>query len=474
VFYSWQADLPSRANRAFIQDCLEGAAKAVRADESLQVDVRIDRDTADVGGSPAIAETILKKIAAAEIFVPDVSIVARTEAGKACPNPNVLLELGYAVSQLGWDRIIMVMNTAFGPITDLPFDLRGRRVMPYSVDPEAGAPKADQRRKLEAQLREALTTILGPRQARADADRRQGRDELIKQARQIRDERLKVIVGREGPAASLSSERLICIHVVPASAVSGGSLMAINELNTESTYLPPFGTTGYNTDFNGDGLLRIAAGRDGRTESYLQVFRDGILESVNSQMLIGRGRPDGLPGPAFCTVLGMLLDNVIKFMQAVKISPPVCIFLTFTGLKDTALLVEADGGYVVRRFDRDSIKLPEVVLEDFGASPDPKRLLRQPLDVLWQHAGLDGCPYFLSDGTWNRPFALRRCGTQSMMRARRHRPSLPRASSLGGGLPNASPGIAKRWCPQRELRSRRAVPGPSRLVSAGGTAGGKP
>jgi hypothetical protein len=52
VFYSWQADLPSRANRAFIQDCLEGAAKAVRADESLQVDVRIDRDTADVGGSP--------------------------------------------------------------------------------------------------------------------------------------------------------------------------------------------------------------------------------------------------------------------------------------------------------------------------------------------------------------------------------------------------------------------------------------
>jgi hypothetical protein len=132
--------------------------------------------------------------------------------------------------------------------------------------------------------------------------------ELIKQARQIRDERLKVIVGREGPAASLSSERLICIHVVPASAVSGGSLMAINELNTESTYLPPFGTTGYNTDFNGDGLLRIAAGRDGRTESYLQVFRDGILESVNSQMLIGRGRPDGLPGPAFCTVLGMLLS----------------------------------------------------------------------------------------------------------------------------------------------------------------------
>lgn len=267
MFYSWQADLPSRANRGFVQECLEGAAKAVRADESLQVDVRIDRDTADVGGSPAIAETILKKIAAAEIFVPDVSIVARTEAGKACPNPNVLLELGYAVSELGWDRIIMVMNTAFGPINDLPFDLKGRRVMPYTVEPEAGVPKADQRRKLEGQLKEALTAILGPRQGRADANRRQGRDELIRQARQIRDERLKVIAGREGPAASLSSERLICIHVIPASAISGGPPIAVNELNTQSTFLPPFGTTGYNTNFNGDGVVRVNTGRDGKTES---------------------------------------------------------------------------------------------------------------------------------------------------------------------------------------------------------------
>jgi len=402
VFYSWQADLPSRATRAFVEECLERAAKTVRADNSLNVDVRIDRDTADVGGSPAIAETILKKIAGAEIFVPDVSIVARTKDGKACPNPNVLLELGYAVSVLGWDRIIMVMNTAFGPITDLPFDLRGRRVMPYVVDAEAGAPKAEQRRNLEAKLTEAIAAILGTRQARTEADRRQGRDELIKQARQISEARLNTITARLGPAANLSSEKLVCIHVVPASAISGGNTLAVNELNTKATFLAPFGSTGYNTDFNGDGVVRVDSERDGKTESYLQIFRSGILESVNSRMLIGPGRQDGLPGPAFCTRLGMFLDNVLTFLQAVKVPPPVCILLTFVGLKGTPLLAEADAGYSVRDFDRDSIKLPEIVLDDFALDPDPKRLLRAPLDVLWQHAGLDSCPYFLSDGTWNR------------------------------------------------------------------------
>jgi hypothetical protein len=401
VFYSWQADLPSRANRSFIEECLERAARAIRADDSLSVEVRIDRDTADVGGSPAIAETILKKIAAAEIFVPDVSIVARTESGKCCPNPNVLLELGYAVSELGWDRIIMVMNTAFGPVTDLPFDLRGRRVLPYLVEPGAGAPKAEQRRKLEAQLTEAMAAILGPRQARTDAERRQGRDELIRQTLHISDARLEMIRARQGPAASLSSEKLICMHVVPASAISNDTLLAVNELNTQPTFLPPFGSTGFNTDFNGDGLLKIAAGRDGKTESYLQVFRNGILESVNSQMLVGRGRQDGLPGPAFCRSLGIFLENVIAFLQAVTVPPPVCVLLTFVGVKDAPLLVEANPGYAIRGFDRDSIRLPEIVLEDFAETRDPKRLLRPALDVLWQHAGLDSCPYFLSDGTWN-------------------------------------------------------------------------
>jgi predicted nucleotide-binding protein len=161
VFYSWQADLPNRTNRGFIEDALERAAKALRADDSLKVELRIDRDTADVAGSPAIADTILQKIANAEIFVPDVSIVARTTDGKACPNPNVLVELGYAVSRLGWDRIIMVMNTAFGPTTELPFDLRGHRVMPYVLPDAPGSPKAEERRSLEEKLVNAMAAILG-------------------------------------------------------------------------------------------------------------------------------------------------------------------------------------------------------------------------------------------------------------------------------------------------------------------------
>ena len=102
--------------------------------------------------------TILNKIAAADVFVPDVSLITPADFARRCPNPNVLLELGFAINALGWPRIVMVMNTAFGPLSGLPFDLRGRRVVPYALA-DAADDKAKQRMQLEALLKVALRGV---------------------------------------------------------------------------------------------------------------------------------------------------------------------------------------------------------------------------------------------------------------------------------------------------------------------------
>ena len=83
-------------------------------------EVTADRDTQGVFGSPDIVETIFSKIDDCDIFVADVSAVTTypvldsegipTDRIKATPNPNVLLELGYAVRVLGWENVICIMN----------------------------------------------------------------------------------------------------------------------------------------------------------------------------------------------------------------------------------------------------------------------------------------------------------------------------------------------------------------------------
>ena len=160
IFYSWQSDLPNSTNRGFIQKALENVATSIQKDGSIDVEPVVDRDTQGVCGSPDIAATIFEKIEKCRVFVPDVSIINPETEARRSPNPNVLIELGYAIKIMDWERIIMVMNTAFGNPKDLPFDLLKKRVLTYDM-PEDASERATDRRCLEASLREGLEMIMG-------------------------------------------------------------------------------------------------------------------------------------------------------------------------------------------------------------------------------------------------------------------------------------------------------------------------
>ncbi len=124
IFWSWQTDSPKRENRNFIEDCLGRAAKKIAKHDELVV--AVDRDTEDIGGAPGIAETILRKIRSADVFVWDATLVYASP--RPAPNPNVLLEFGYALAVLGENKLVGVMNTARGSGPEkLPFDLTHRR-----------------------------------------------------------------------------------------------------------------------------------------------------------------------------------------------------------------------------------------------------------------------------------------------------------------------------------------------------------
>lgn len=170
IFYSWQSDLPNATNRGLIQQALEDAIKALQVDGSVKVEPVLDRDTQGQSGSPNIAETIFRKIDDAAVFVGDVSIIG--SAGKRrrkTPNPNVLVELGYALKTLGDERVIVVVNTAFGKEELLPFDLRMRRALSYHMPVEGQ--RGEERRILQKKLEEALRATLAAPQSSAPQER---------------------------------------------------------------------------------------------------------------------------------------------------------------------------------------------------------------------------------------------------------------------------------------------------------------
>jgi hypothetical protein len=100
----------------------------------------------------------LKKIAACDAFVPDLTFVASTEAGKLIPNPNVMIEYGYALRARSFSVMIPVMNTAYGPAKELPFDM-GHLRFPVGYNLPATARNAE-RRAVRKALTEELETII--------------------------------------------------------------------------------------------------------------------------------------------------------------------------------------------------------------------------------------------------------------------------------------------------------------------------
>jgi len=178
IFYSWQSDTPSGVNRSFIEQALKEAIERLKSDATVEPAVRetiinLDKDTQGVPGSPPIADTILRKIESCTAFMADLTLVGESLPALAkgadfrkrfFPNPNVGIEYGYALRCHGHDRIIAVLNTAFGEshTDNLPFDLRHLR-WPIKYHLAPGTESAQKKAAFEAlvsSLAGALKLIL--------------------------------------------------------------------------------------------------------------------------------------------------------------------------------------------------------------------------------------------------------------------------------------------------------------------------
>jgi hypothetical protein len=159
IFYAWQSDLDAKFNRSAIKKSLRVASAELeeRLSARKETEIIIDEATRDSPGSPNIPKSILEKIQLADIFVADVSIISgEKHGGRSTPNPNVVFELGFAVANLGWERVILLVNEVHGKVELLPFDFDRHRAMTFKFTEGVGTQK-----ELAAKVTAAISLILG-------------------------------------------------------------------------------------------------------------------------------------------------------------------------------------------------------------------------------------------------------------------------------------------------------------------------
>jgi hypothetical protein len=173
VFYAWQDDRPGKNNRYLIREAAQEACNQINGDQSNEYNLSFDESTIGVPGMCDIPNEILKKIRSCDIFLADLTFVGKSETKpeggrlQSISNPNVIMELGYDVGSKandesdGFERVIAVMNTAYGPPDEQMFDIKRRHPIIYNLPEDSNKPKLDHAKTLLIKdLKAALITIL--------------------------------------------------------------------------------------------------------------------------------------------------------------------------------------------------------------------------------------------------------------------------------------------------------------------------
>ncbi|MCI2230396.1 hypothetical protein MC378_14550 [Polaribacter sp. MSW13] len=138
-------DTEDKYGKGFIQKAIEIAIQKLK-DENIEV--TLDFGFRKTPGTPLLIDEMLKKSTESDMVIVDLTFTSAKEwldaelleedathswlgvpkgKRKLSPNPNVLLETGYAWAKKGTYRTLAVMNDAFGSPEELPVDLIGFR-----------------------------------------------------------------------------------------------------------------------------------------------------------------------------------------------------------------------------------------------------------------------------------------------------------------------------------------------------------
>lgn len=125
LFFAWQSDFgPSRNQISDALKRLESEAAQWLMPSPLVIELAVEPED----GAVRIDSSLQDKIARTDLFVADVTPVYRY-SGKLCPNPNVLVEIGFALAALAPPQIILIERArddvpGDGVPGTLPFDIR--------------------------------------------------------------------------------------------------------------------------------------------------------------------------------------------------------------------------------------------------------------------------------------------------------------------------------------------------------------
>lgn len=411
IFWSWQSDTRGKIGRHFIKRVLLEAIEELKQTEDVEEPterdrkdaMHLDQDRQGVSGSPDLARTILEKIDASDVFVADVTpvsvIPAAIDEGKERPekrnmNPNVAIELGYALKALSDAKILMVLNTHYGAREFLPFDLAHKAgPIIYELAPDADkktieVATAKLRGEFVVALRPYLTqpAVFAPAMATANERRK-----TVSEAAYYEPNESLAEIGERDDSVTYGFPDgegfyLRLIPRVPLSQpISKAALVGeIRRAGLYALWRNPSGLFAANR--YGAIVFEPVSHAGGPLKAATQLFPTGEIWGVAPWLLVSNAHGDFVPGQAFEQTFRDTLRRYVDFMSKnLRIGPPYTVIAGAVGLERRNLIVDNSGIDSYGPFYDDEFQV-RLVLNDTSSTALDAALLRI-FEVLYEASG---------------------------------------------------------------------------------------
>jgi hypothetical protein len=220
-------------------------------------------------------------------------------------------------------------------------------------------------------------------------------ESLPDKIRRFRDDRVAKIIADETPVKLSGSSRVI-LHILPLTALNITAGIDIASLNGKPP--PPIYSTGWDYRLNFDGLLSYH-GKGPSYHGYVQVFRSGAIEAVNSSFMhFNSEEKKFIPGNYFEQQIISALATYLNLQKEdLQLQAPVFVMLTLYAVKGFRI---SSGPYSDENetIDRDILFLPDIIVEDYDTPATT--LLRPAFDALWQASGFERSRSYDAEGAW--------------------------------------------------------------------------
>jgi len=218
--------------------------------------------------------------------------------------------------------------------------------------------------------------------------------------RAFRTDRIIDLGNNVMPLPFVTGAKLI-LHVLPVEAFAGQPQYDVYQVLGRRGELQPMSATAWDERINLEGVIGFAnsADKPPLVRSYIQLYRNGIIETLNGTLLNAKYEGDKIiPSIAYERRSLDHLPQCFALLRGVGVVPPVVLALTLTGVKGMVMSRDTFWSDATYPLAQDTLTLPEAWVEDLTTPAE--KVLKPMFDLVWNASGYTGSPNFDENGTW--------------------------------------------------------------------------